>query len=1054
MRHLGDITKINGAEIEAVDVITGGSPCQDLSIAGKRAGLSGARSGLFMEQVRIVKEMREHDRANGRKGAEVRPRYMVWENVCFAGETLVACKSGYKRIDQIAVGDEVKSHTGMYRPVAKVMRTKNQAVVRLKVSGAEDIICTPNHPLYIMEKVYANAGKKQGRSFTEPRWEAAGNLNDRCMVAYKLDEPTLPDNFITQDEAWALGRYMADGSVDLNRGTPRIFISVGNSKLEEAREHLHRLPYEIHENSPHATATNMVFSSQEFYNLVSGVGRGAGNKRVPPFVFDLPFKLQKCVLDGYISGDGCIRERGKCRELCCGTASRELAYGIARMIRNVFHVGVNISVRKPKDGMIGGRVIKSNYPNYGVTATLTKKVSTSVCKDGFVWQMVKSVEPCRGKATVYNLSVWEDNTYGANDVVAHNCGAFSSNRGRDFHAVLEEIARIAEPGFSLSGLPEKWKWTKAGAIDGDGWSVAWRTHDAQYWGVPQRRRRISVVADFGGDTAGEILFERKSVSRHPAESGTAGERLAETAEAGASYAVRIRSGCDGGGKGALVQEDKSGTLGTVNDQTIFCLQGNGIDRADTAGCNGKGWREDISYTLNTIDRPAVTAYSFDSLSSNSMKSKNPYSGCRSVEVAKKLDTSVPDPSKNQGGIAVMCLTPWEAQSARVYDQDGVWHSLNANENGGMARDSVMCAGFKLGNSEQARSIGYAEEQSPTLNAECGGNKPAVLCLNDQGGNVMGVSHDVSSTLRAQEHGHQPAVIAFAQNQREEVRNVGDKAVSLAAEVGMHCQTFVALDMSHACDVIRDCGEVVPSLQARMGTGGNQVPLTYQQTTGTLSPGAHAGSYNGQDAYNDMLVCGVTPDVARAILYQPKSAMEENWAASETKNALRAGESKVSHAVMCEDVSHALRANGACAYREDAETYPVQNMVVRRLTPMECERLQGFPDGWTDIGEWRDSKGKLRKPSDSPRYKALGNSIALPFWDFLAKRISAQYLRPVTMGSLFDGIGGFPLVFERHNGKGTARWASEIEEFPIAVTKLRFGGEDNGGKEVLLAEAEA
>lgn len=290
-----------------------------------------------------------------------------------------------------------------------------------------------------------------------------------------------------------------------------------------------------------------------------------------------------------------------------------------------------------------------------------------------------------------------------------------------------------------------------------------------------------------------------------------------------------------------------------------------------------------------------------------------------------------------------------------------------------------------------------EEQSPTVNAECGGNKPAVMCLNDQGGNVMGVSHDVSGTLRAQEHGHQPAVIAFAQNQREEVRNVGDKAVALAAEVGMHCQTFVALDMSHACDVIRDCGEIAPTLQARMGTGGNQLPLTYQDVTGTLSPGAHAGSYNGQDAYNDMLVCGATPDVA-----------------------------------------HTLRAKANCAYREDAETYPVQNMVVRRLTPMECERLQGFPDGWTDIGEWMDSKGKRHKDADSPRYKALGNSIALPFWDFLAKRISAQYLRPVTMGSLFDGIGGFPLVFERHNGKGTARWASEIEEFPIAVTKLRFG----------------
>lgn len=433
-----------------------------------------------------------------------------------------------------------------------------------------------------------------------------------------------------------------------------------------------------------------------------------------------------------------------------------------------------------------------------------------------------------------------------------------------------------------------------------------------------------------------------------------GKDLPETLKAGLLMQSESWGGCDGGGKGALVQEDKSGTLGTGNDQTIFCLQGNGIDRADTAGCNGKGWREDTSYTLNTIDRPAVCA-------------------------------------------GVRCLTPWEAQSARVYDQDGVWHSLNANENGGMARDSVMCAGFKLGNSEQARSIGYAEEQSPTLNAECGGNKPAVMCLNDQSGNVMGVSHDISGTLRAQEHGHQPAVMAFAQNQREEVRNVGDKAVSLAAEVGMHCQTFVALDMSHACDVIRDCGEIAPSLQARMGTGGNQVPLTYQDVTGTLSPGAHAGSYNGQDAYNDMLVCGATPDVA-----------------------------------------HALRARASCACREDAETYPVQNMVVRRLTPLECERLQGYPDGWTDIGEWCDSKGKRHKDADSPRYKALGNSIALPFWNFLAKRISAQYLRPVTMGSLFDGIGGFPLVFERHNGKGTARWASEIEEFPIAVTKLRFG----------------
>lgn len=120
-----------------------------------------------------------------------------------------------------------------------------------------------------------------------------------------------------------------------------------------------------------------------------------------------------------------------------------------------------------------------------------------------------------------------------------------------------------------------------------------------------------------------------------------------------------------------------------------------------------------------------------------------------------------------------------------------------------------------------------------------------------------------------------------------------------------------------------------------------------------------------------------------------------------------------------------------------------NSIVRRLTPLECERLQGYPDGWTDIGDWVDSKGKKHKgESDSPRYKALGNSIALPFWQWMAERMKSQYpadYQP-TMGSLFDGIGGFPLVYSRVGVEPI--WASEIEEFPIAVTKLRFP--DKGG----------
>ena len=121
----------------------------------------------------------------------------------------------------------------------------------------------------------------------------------------------------------------------------------------------------------------------------------------------------------------------------------------------------------------------------------------------------------------------------------------------------------------------------------------------------------------------------------------------------------------------------------------------------------------------------------------------------------------------------------------------------------------------------------------------------------------------------------------------------------------------------------------------------------------------------------------------------------------------------------------------------------QKTIVRRLTELECERLQGFPDNWTLIGEpdengdhwWTDSTGKRRKVASSARYKALGNSIATPFWRYLARRIMAQYEHDVTMGSLFDGIGGFPYVFQQCGCRPV--WASEIEEFPMAVTKEHF-----------------
>lgn len=244
-------------------------------------------------------------------------------------------------------------------------------------------------------------------------------------------------------------------------------------------------------------------------------------------------------------------------------------------------------------------------------------------------------------------------------------------------------------------------------------------------------------------------------------------------------------------------------------------------------------------------------------------------------------------------------------------------------------------------------------------------------------------------------------------------------------------------MTHACDVIRECGEISPSLQARMGTGGNQIPLCY-------------GIGNGQ-------------------ANEAASPAEE---VSQTLNTMHDAQ-----AVFIPDKAHSLRANGADPHREDAATYVAvdcrngsenenvngtlqaksnggisynlnnvvrSTSVVRRLTPLECTRLQGFPDGWVDIGDWVDTKGKKHKDADSPKYKALGNSIALPFWRWMFQRMAEYLPEKAALGSLFDGIGGFPKCWEDVHGAGTALWASEIEEFPIAVTKTRFPGMEHLG----------
>ena len=239
------------------------------------------------------------------------------------------------------------------------------------------------------------------------------------------------------------------------------------------------------------------------------------------------------------------------------------------------------------------------------------------------------------------------------------------------------------------------------------------------------------------------------------------------------------------------------------------------------------------------------------------------------------------------------------------------------------------------------------------------------------------------------------------------------------------------------------------------------------TPSNASRGIGADDCIGVDIYNTALtgdkVCpltaggttstGTCPKVMTPVTFEPGIASREGGHIyEEVSGTLRAnaGDNQMATAYSVEnhpnDSRVGINEDGKVQALTSRMDDPMKicivgtRYIVRRLTPLECERLQGYPDGWTDIGEYIDSNGKKRQTSDAARYKALGNSIALPPWKWVLKRLCACYERDATMASLFDGIGGFPYLWEQLNGKGTCLWASEIEEFPIAVTKVRFSND--------------
>lgn len=481
-------------------------------------------------------------------------------------------------------------------------------------------------------------------------------------------------------------------------------------------------------------------------------------------------------------------------------------------------------------------------------------------------------------------------------------GAFSSNKGEDFHAVLQSLCRVIDPDATIPRPTDARggiKWPRAGAILADHYSLAWRTMDAQHWGVPQRRLRISLVLDLTGGRAGEVLFEPESLRGHFAPGVTPGQATAGAVENGAgtadrAFTLKIRSGCEGGGKGALVQTEKSATLSTLQDQTLFVAE-------------------------------PPKAYSFDSLASNSMKSSNPHSGCREVEIAKTLDTSPPDPAKNQGGIAILDVLPFDTTQ------------ITSPQNGNNPHFGDPCHPLAAtAHPPAAVCLNYINPVAEPLIYDARGNGDGITSPTMTGDHNSRVTDYTAITLQGD-------TVAGALLARDY------KGPGRADSLGRVIAQPVGADLYN--------GTL---------TGDKAVTLT----TATGQGGANTG-----------------PSVIEKII---------RW-------------------------------------------------IVRRLTPTECERLQGYPDGWTDLGGWVDSRGKAHKAADSPRYKALGNSIALPQWYYVLGGISDRLPEDATLGSLFDGIGGFPYVWAQlHAGrKELCVWASEIEEFPIAVTKKWFPEVEDG-----------
>ena len=361
-------------------------------------------------------------------------------------------------------------------------------------------------------------------------------------------------------------------------------------------------------------------------------------------------------------------------------------------------------------------------------------------------------------------------------------GAFSSNGGEDFKAVLEAVINVAEPEAQVP-MPEKNRWPYADCYMGDGWSVAYRVLDAQFWGVPQRRKRIYLVADFAGRSAFDILFKSEGLSGYSAEGFRAWQRTAgSAADCAGTSGICLN---DQGGQRMDVTDDVSATLLAEAHHPPCVLESAGFCTEHSSKSRSIGYEEETSPTLRAGVVPAAvalenhptdcrvkisddgmvqtltsrmgtgggnvplvmgkqtTAYGICSKDSNAMKSDNPHSGFYEADTARTLDGNGGNPACNQGGIAVVAFT----QNQRNEVRDLGEQSAVVCANSGTKQQTFVLQGNMIGRSDGngPQGDGINEDVSFTLNTV---DRHAVYAMTT--GNFSQVTEDAAPTLMARD----------------------------------------------------------------------------------------------------------------------------------------------------------------------------------------------------------------------------------------------------------------------------------------------------------------